>query len=56
MAAYGDPAQYLECFNLAVLVIHNLAVHAQNLQLLHSEPRILRVLLEALNRVGHVEK
>ena len=24
--AYGDPAQYLECFNLAVLVIHNLAV------------------------------
>ena len=25
--AYGDPAQYLECFNLAVLVIHNLAVH-----------------------------
>ena len=85
--AYGDPAQYLECFNLAVLVIHNLAVQvglkeggwgsqiladhtqqswvyfhpkgaklriqesqlptqAENLELLHSEPRILRVLLE----------
>eukprot|EP00435_Cladocopium_sp_Y103_P040213 s637_g10.t3 len=46
--AYGDPAQYLECFNLAVLVIHNLAVHAENLELLHSEPRILRVLLEVM--------
>ncbi|CAK9059480.1 unnamed protein product [Durusdinium trenchii] len=46
VAAYGDPAQYLECFNLAVLVIHNLAVEAKNLELLHSEPRILRVLLE----------
>ena len=27
--AYGDPAQYLECFNLAVLVIHNLAVQVE---------------------------
>eukprot|EP00438_Fugacium_kawagutii_P019116 Skav204379 [mRNA] locus=scaffold4897:143966:157568:- [translate_table: standard] len=65
VSAYGDPAQYLECFNLAVLVIHNLAVHvpgmggtpepsevgdgkAGNLELLHSEPRILRVLLEVM--------
>eukprot|EP00913_Durusdinium_trenchii_P009269 g8710.t1 len=48
VAAYGDPAQYLECFNLAVLVIHNLAVEAKNLELLHSEPRILRVLLEVM--------
>ena len=33
VSAYGDPAQYLECFNLAVLVIHNLAVHVPSLWL-----------------------
>ncbi|CAE7598080.1 unnamed protein product [Symbiodinium sp. CCMP2592] len=46
VSAYGDSAQYLECFNLAVLVVHNLAVQASNLELLHSEPRILMTLLE----------
>ncbi|CAE7468604.1 unnamed protein product [Symbiodinium natans] len=48
VSAYGDSAQYLECFNLAVLVVHNLAVQASNLELLHSEPRILMVLLEVM--------
>ncbi|CAE7207808.1 unnamed protein product [Symbiodinium sp. KB8] len=37
-----------ECFNLAVLVVHNLAVQASNLELLHSEPRILMTLLEVM--------
>eukprot|EP00931_Biecheleriopsis_adriatica_P096456 TRINITY_DN7010_c0_g1_i1.p1 TRINITY_DN7010_c0_g1~~TRINITY_DN7010_c0_g1_i1.p1 ORF type:complete len:5389 (-),score=1202.56 TRINITY_DN7010_c0_g1_i1:94-16260(-) len=48
VVAYGDAAQYLECFNLAVLVVHNLAVQAKNLKLLHSEPKILQVLLEVM--------
>ncbi|CAE7942874.1 unnamed protein product, partial [Symbiodinium necroappetens] len=48
VSAYGDSAQYLECFNLAVLVVHNLAVQASNLELLHSEPRILMTLLEVM--------
>eukprot|EP00930_Biecheleria_cincta_P042926 TRINITY_DN29538_c0_g1_i1.p1 TRINITY_DN29538_c0_g1~~TRINITY_DN29538_c0_g1_i1.p1 ORF type:complete len:5332 (-),score=1004.55 TRINITY_DN29538_c0_g1_i1:66-16061(-) len=48
VSAYGDNAQYLECFNLAVLVVHNLAVQAKNLKLLHSEPRILSVLLDVM--------
>ncbi|CAJ1411290.1 unnamed protein product, partial [Effrenium voratum] len=48
VSAYGDSQQYLECFNLAVLVVHNLAVQASNLSLLHSEPRILMVLLEVM--------
>ncbi|CAE8591234.1 unnamed protein product, partial [Polarella glacialis] len=34
--AYGDSAQYLECFNLAVLTVHNLAVNINNLALIHS--------------------
>lgn len=43
---YGDPKQYLECFNLALITIHNLATNNKNHPRLLEEPKILDMLLD----------
>jgi len=45
---YGDPDRYLECFNLAVLALHNIAVRPENHHTLLAEPKILDLLLRLI--------
>jgi hypothetical protein len=45
---YGDADQYLECFNLALLTLHNLATNRRNHDLLLAEPKILDNMLEII--------
>ncbi|CAK0844601.1 unnamed protein product [Prorocentrum cordatum] len=48
IGVYGDRDQYLECFNLAVLAVHNIATVSGNHEMLFNEPQILSMLLAAI--------
>ena len=45
---YGDRDQYIECFNLALLTIHNLAKTPDNHPIILAEPKILACLIELI--------
>ena len=48
IGVYGDRDQYLECFNLAVLAVHNFATVSRNHETLFNEAQILNILLAAI--------
>lgn len=45
---YGNPEQYLECFNLCLITLHNLAANNKNHPALLAEPKILDTMLEVI--------